>query len=265
MEDISKTIAALKEKAEKAKSTGQKEQVSNRFKCEACKDEGYIFRTQGIYEVAIKCKCKLLEEAKRKMSNSGLGDLLETKKFKNYEANSEYQKEIKEKAIEYTKEFIAGNRNSFAILGQSGIGKTHIMTAVSRQLIDRNIDVKYCIADEIIQKLQACKYDEENYNREFGKIANAGVLFIDDLFKSSIENYYNRESINMNDLREIFKVINYRYNKKLPILLNSEVHFERFAELDQATIGRINEMCNYKYIVSVKPDANKNYRLSRRG
>ncbi|HHY14364.1 MAG TPA: MerR family transcriptional regulator, partial [Thermoanaerobacterales bacterium] len=95
-------------------------------------------------------------------------------------------------------------------------------------------------------------------------VANAGVLFIDDLFKSSIQNYYQRESIDMNDLREIFKVINYRYNKGLPILLNSEIHFERFKELDQAIIGRINEMCQYKYLVSIKPDINKNYRLTKK-
>ena len=138
------------------------------------------------------------------------------------------------------------------------------MAAVARKLIDENINVKYYIADDIIQILQACKYDEENYNREFSKIANVGVLLIDDLFKTSIENYYNRESINMNDLRELFKIINYRYNKNMPILLNSEIHFERFKELDQATIGRINEMCDYKYLVSIKHDVTKNYRLIKK-
>lgn len=144
-------------------------------------------------------------------------------------------------------------------------GKTHIMTAVSRQLLDAGISVKYYIADEIIQNLQACKYDEENYMIEFNKIVNAEVLYIDDLFKSSITNYYQQENIKIDDLKEIFKVINYRYNKNLPILLNSEIHFERFTLIDQAIIGRINEMCNYKYLVSIKPDSNKNYRLIYKG
>ena len=65
-------------------------------------------------------------------------------------------------------------------------------------------------------------------------------------------------------MRIIFQIINYRYNKKKPILLNSEIHYERFAELDQALIGRINEMCNYEYLLSIKPDSEKNYRLRRR-
>lgn len=232
--------------------------------CKICKDKGYIYKTDGLYEIAIKCKCQVLKDTETRLNKSGLGELLTSKSFDNYKANAPYQVEIKNKASNYVSEYLKGNKYSFAILGQSGIGKTHIMAAVSKKLLDAGISVKYYIADEIIQNLQACKYDEVNYTLEFNKIISADVLYIDDLFKSSITNYYKQENIKVEDLKEIFKVINYRYNKKLPILLNSEIHFERFTEIDQAIIGRINEMCNYEYLVSVKPDINKNYRLSRR-
>ena len=241
-----------------------REQESHHYKCDVCKDKGFIFKEINGYEVASKCECKIREEIISKANRSGLGDLFKTKIFENYEDGEEFQKSIKTKAMDYTKTFLAGERNSFAILGQSGAGKTHIMTAVAGKLIDHNIEVKYYIADEIIQRLEACKYDEENYNKEFSKIANASVLFIDDLFKSSIQEYYKKESINKEDLRIIFQIINYRYNKNKSILLNSEIHYERFAELDQALIGRINEMCNYEYLLSIKPDSEKNYRLRKR-
>lgn len=201
------------------------------------------------------------QEIIEKANKSGLGDLIKNKTLNNYIAKEEYQKEIKSAAISYIEEFLKGNEYSFALLGQSGIGKTHVMSAVSRTLVAKNYAVKYYTADDIIQRLQSCKFDEENYNREFYKIANARVLYIDELFKSSIQFYYNKETINPNDFREIFKIINYRYNKNKPMLLNSEIHFERFGDLDQAMIGRINEMCNKEFIVSVKPDKSKNYRL----
>lgn len=223
----------------------------------------YITNDKG-YLQAKRCKCKLMEDARLRMNNSGLGNLLDTKTIDNFIVNDGFQKGMKDNAIEYVEEFIKGNKYSFAILGQSGIGKTHLLSAVSKILLDNNISVKYYIADEITQTLQACKYDEENYNREFGKIVSADVLYIDDLFKSSVTNYYKEENIKIDDLKEIFKVINFRYNKGLPILLNSEIHFERFTDIDQAIIGRINEMCNYKYLVSIKPDINKNYRLNKR-
>jgi DNA replication protein DnaC len=190
--------------------------------------------------------------------------LLETKSLDNYETTTEYQKHIKEIATKYIEEYKNGNRYSLALLGQSGVGKTHIMSAVSRELLDAGVEVKYHIADDIIQRLQSNKYDEQNYQLEFGKIVKAEILYIDDLFKSSITNYYKQENIKIADLKVIFEIINYRYNKKMPILLNSEIHFERFSDIDQAIIGRINEMCNYKYLVSIKPDINKNYRLIKR-
>lgn len=234
------------------------------YHCNSCKDQGYIFKEINGYEAASKCKCKLKEEILSKSNNSGLGDLFDTRTFDSYISKENYQRVIKEKAMNYTKEFIKGNRSSFAILGQSGIGKTHIMAAVAGVLIDNNIQVKYYIADEIIQRLNACKYDEENYNKEFSSIANSEVLLIDDLFKSSIQTFYGVESINKEDLRVMFQIINYRYNKNKPILLSSEIHYERFGELDQAIIGRINEMCKYEYLISIKPDKDKNYRLNRK-
>lgn len=250
------------EELKKKERTSQNEQAS--YHCNICRDQGYIYKVDGLYEIAIKCKCQTLKEAKQRLEKSGLGDLLETKTLNNYTTLNDYQKYIKETAIKYISEYKDGNKYSLALLGQSGVGKTHIMSAVSRQLLDAGVEVKYYIADDIIQRLQSNKYDEQNYQLEFGKIVKAEVLYIDDLFKSSITNYYKQENVRMDDLKIIFEIINYRYNKKMPILLNSEIHFERFSDIDQAIIGRINEMCNYKYLVSIKPDINKNYRLNKR-
>lgn len=244
------------------KKTLPKEQVLHH--CKFCKDEGMFFKNVDGYEVGVPCNCNLKEEMIKKADNSGLGELVKTKTFENYNVEGKYQDTIKMKAIDYTKEFLKGNRYSFSLLGQSGVGKSHIMTAVASKLLDNNVQVKFYIAQQIVQKLNASKYDTENYVREFSAIANAEVLFIDDLFKTSIKNYYQVESIDSEEFRPIFEIINYRYNKNKPILLNSEIHFERFLDIDQATIGRINEMCNYEHLVSIKPDEKKNYRLRRR-
>lgn len=243
----------------------QKKQESCHFKCDKCKDTGFTTEWQKInnidYLMPTRCKCKEVDEITNNKDRSGLGDLIKSKTLDNYYTKHPYQKGIKDKAQAYLEEFKKGNRYWFALLGQSGIGKTHIMAAVSGQLLKMGHVVKYYTADDIIQKLQSCKFNEEDYNKQFGRIAEVEVLYIDELFKSSIQNFYNKESFNSNDFREIFKIINYRYNKNKPMLINSEIHFERFGELDQAMIGRINEKCKKEFIVSVKPDKSKNYRL----
>lgn len=241
----------------------QKGQESQAYKCDICNDQGFIFTNKKGYEIARKCQCKIKEEMISKHDNSGLAGLFKSKTFDNYIAKDQWQKTIKQKAVNYTAEAIRGSNKSFAILGQSGIGKTHIMIAIAGQLIKKNIEVKYYVADDIIQKLNALKFDEENYNIEFNKIANAKILFVDDLFKSSIKEFYQTETIDTSDLKVMFQLINYRYNKEKPILLSSEIDFKRFQKLDQALLGRINEMCNYEYLTTVAPDPNKNYRLRR--
>lgn len=256
----------MKEQLEKLKNTlkekiSQEEQESYPFECETCQDTGIIITSKDGYEVIDKCKCRIKKEIQQRTDNSGLAGLVNIKTFDNFRTEKPFQKMAKDLALEYTEEFKAGNKMSFVFLGQSGIGKSHLLTAISGELLEHNVNVKHYTADEILQKLHACKYDEDNYNLEFGKIANCGLLFIDDLFKSSVTNYYKQESIKQEDLREMFKLINYRYNKRLPMLVNSEIHFERFMEIDQAIIGRLKEMCDHKYLISVKPDNNKNYRL----
>ena len=231
------------------------------YECSICHDTGIIVTSEDGYEMIEKCKCRIKKEMQQRTDNSGLTDLIKTKTFDSFKTVKPFQKMVKDLALEYVDQFISGNKRSFAFLGQSGIGKSHLLTAISGKLLEQDINVKYYTADDILQKLHACKYDEDNYNLEFRKIANCGLLFVDDLFKSSVTNYYKQESIKQEDLREMFKLINYRYNKKLPMLINSEIHFERFIEIDQAIIGRINEMCEYKYLISVKPDSEKNYRL----
>lgn len=239
----------------------QKEQGSCPFECDICQDKGFVLLNKDGYDYLEKCDCRLKKEIQQRTDSSGLKHLLKTKTLANFKTDSHFQKKAKDLAEEYIKEFLSGERNSFAFLGQSGIGKSHLLTAISAELLNKGVNVKHYIADEIIQKLNACKFDDRAYDAEFNKIADCGLLFIDDLFKSSVTNYYKQESIKQEDLREMFKIINYRYNKKLPMLINSEIYFERFVEIDQAIIGRLKEMCDHKYLLSVKPDKNKNYRF----
>src|SRR5699024_2738492 len=132
MEQIQTELKKIKEKM---KEHQPKMQESSHYKCKKCKDNGFIFTTKNDYEMAKKCECKVREETLNKISNSGLSDLFPVKTFESYKTNKNYQKSIKKQAIDYTKEFLKGNKCSLAILGQSGVGKTHIMTAVAGQLI----------------------------------------------------------------------------------------------------------------------------------
>lgn len=78
--------------------------------------------------------------------------------------------------------------NPLYIYGASGLGKTHLLQAIGRELetTGRNIDVHYCSAiqllNDYVKQFQGTMSDRENSEKRFReKYENAGMLLIDDV------------------------------------------------------------------------------------
>ena len=83
---------------------------------------------------------------------------------------------------------------------------------------------------------------------------------IDDLYKGAVtKNRMGYEVANEADLRAMFEIINYRYLKKLPIIVSSEYTTDRLLSFDEAIGSRIIQMCK-GHIVELKGQE-LNYRL----
>ena len=93
--------------------------------------------------------------------------------------------------------------------------------------------------------------DNEYYKKLISKFQTCEILLIDDLFKGKV----TESEINI-----MFEIINYRYLNHLPMIVNSEYVIERILYFDEAIGSRIYEMCK-DYVVEIKKDRNKNFRL----
>ena len=101
-----------------------------------------------------------------------------------------------------------------------------------------------------ITKIKQSITDEINYNKEMELYKNAQVLLIDDLFKGNVTGA---------DINAMFSIINYRYMKKLPIIVSSEKNINELLAIDEAISSRLIEMSK-GYIVELK-GKHLNYRL----
>jgi DNA replication protein DnaC len=156
--------------------------------------------------------------------------------FKDYDAYNGQLIIAKESAIHYTKQFneIRNDKyNSIALLGQPGSGKTHLGSAISNNLMTQGIPVVYALYTELIPKLKQSYMDFENYNKELGRLKNAAVLFLDDLFKEYSDA----------DIKYVFEVVNHRNTKRLPMIISSEKTMNEILNIDVGTGRRILEMC----------------------
>ncbi len=220
--------------------------------CELCKDTEWIINTGT--NSAKPCKCQEAKRYKRILENCGISEAFLKKNFSNYTPKNAAQREAKETAQAYAKNFetIRNERNnSIAFLKQVGSGKTHLSIAICNTLMEQGTGVRYMQYREVITRLKQNMTDEVYYQNEMHKYKECPVLLIDDLYKGK-----TTES----DINLVYEIINHRYLKGMPIILSCEYDMDKLLEFDEAIGSRIAEMCKGRIIEFIGIELNDRLR-----
>lgn len=230
------------------KSTSGQERFIN---CNKCKDSGYVFLNDN--RTVRECECQIEVKNKVRLQNSGLQEVISKYTFATYEIKEIYQKGLKLKAHEYVKEIGMGEKTWLFIGGQSGVGKTHLCTAICSELMKMKKSLKYIIANKIIMELKSTVMNQVDYFRLMGQLTNVDVLYIDDLYKS--------KNVTDADVKVLFEIINDRYTQNKITIVSSEKTIFDLEQIDEleAITGRIVEKAK-SYVINIKKDVKKNYR-----
>ncbi len=198
-EDIEKMVHGMKEKnsalrktrAELLMAHGYSEDYTKvRYECEKCSDTGY----DGLRF----CECFRRAMIKEAYLSSGLGGMLSSQSFDNfslkYYSNEKGENgrserdtmktilsEAKKYAVSFGEEKDAQCRN-LIFFGGTGLGKTHISTAIAKTVIDKGYSVVYDTSSNILaafenEKFSKVKFDESQTE----KYLMCDLLIIDDL------------------------------------------------------------------------------------
>ena len=236
-------------------------QEEDGYNCPACKNRGDVAELAeyppGCWQMHMRtCRCMDTRASIRRMNASGLGNIIRDCTFAKFEATEPWQKAIKGAAMEYVKE----ETGWFSIGGQSGCGKTHICTAISRELLLGGRTVAYMLWQDDVAKLKAVSLEAEERDRIMNRLKKSEVLYIDDLFKPARDHMGVKQRPTTADVRIAFEIINYRYlDPKLRTIISSEWSQDELLDIDEATGGRIFEKAG-KYGFSIAEDRRRNYR-----
>lgn len=235
-----------------------KEHELDGYVCEKCRNRGYIYYAKGIYVTRADCECWKARQSIRRMQRSGLGNVINKYTFALYNAETEWQKQIKESA----KAFLADDHAKwFFIGGASGAGKSHICTAICRNLLATK-EVHYMMWEEEANELKACKMDAETYQPRMNRLKEVDVLYIDDFFSRHRDGELVKPTDP--DIKLAREIMNHRYVNGKITIISSEWYSMEIFDLDDALGGRIIEMGG-KYCLNVGRGADKNYRLKMGG
>ncbi|MFB0847316.1 ATP-binding protein [Paenibacillus oleatilyticus] len=246
------------------------------YECSLCKDEGgYIqplrdefgeivydeytdesgnVKARKAREGWAFCSCIQTKKIQMLFKSSQITDQMRQKGFKNFDVTSAPQAivDAKDKAIAYYKAFKEirnDRRNSIALVGQPGSGKTHLLMAIANTLLHFGTQVIYF---SWVDGFDDLKDNLDKTKEMIYRLQNAEVLFIDDMFKG-------RKELTDFERRTLFAIINHRYLNHLPILVSSERDTDMMCDLDEAIGSRIHEMCrDYMVVLSGRE---LNYRL----
>lgn len=227
------------------------------YDCPICKNKGVIYTLEDGYECYRRCECMEIRDSIMRLKASGLEKMMEQNRLDNFVCRHPWQENMKNKASD----FLERESDSwFFVGGQPGIGKTHICTALAAGFLRKGQAVRYMLWKDESTKIKALVNDQ-TYERIINPWKECTVLYIDDLFKTTMDEVTHKRKLPSDgDIKLAFEIINYRYNNHLKTIISSEHNIDDMLSFDEALGSRIYERTK-NYCISFSPDQKKNYRL----
>lgn len=212
-----KNEALQKRRAELLVSCGYPADYSDvKYDCEKCGDTGFVDNKM--------CSCMKEALTLAGIENSGFGTLIEEQRFDNfsldyYKKNSSNY-EIMRKNFEflqnYAQSFDSKSSQSILMMGGTGLGKTHLSSAVAREVIEKGNDVFYTGAIDLFSQFEIQRF--KSYNNEPNELIEryfeCDLLIIDDL---------GTEIINQFSVSTLYNLLNDRLSRRKPTIVSTNL------------------------------------------
>lgn len=179
-----------------------------KYECSECLDTGFVKNGEKL------CTCMRRALILAGYETSGIGPLLERQSFDNFSlqyytdpADKKRMEQVLDTVRRYVELFSDEKSQNMLFFGQTGLGKTHLSSAVAKKLIDRGFDVLYETAQNLFGD-----FEDEKFNRAYNtgveerktdRFFSCDLLIIDDL---------GAELSNQFTVSCLYNLINTRYN-----------------------------------------------------
>ena len=180
--------------------------------CEKCADSGYV----GID----MCNCMKTCIAELRLADSDLGRLAAYQSFDSFDLSYYAPGEEREclaRNLRILRGFAEGfsreSTQSFLLVGNTGLGKTHLSTAVGVEVIKRGYDVLYRSVQSVIDDFEEVQF-KGGRSDSIKPYHDCDLLIIDDL---------GAEMSTQFTVSCIYNIINARMNKKKPTVVSTNL------------------------------------------
>lgn len=193
-----------------------------KYDCPDCSDSGYV----GIR----MCDCMKKALTLAGFESSGIGRLIETQTFDNFDPNyHNYNPDAMaamtrnlEAARVFAEKFDPATSRGLAMFGGTGLGKTHLSSAIARRVIERGFDVLYTSAVDLFADFETEQFGNRIPRGELtDKYFDCDLLILDDL---------GAEMTNQFTVSCLYNLLNARLNRHLPMILSTNLDQKSFMQ-----------------------------------
>ena len=193
-----------------------------KYECEECGDTGTVEYSM--------CRCMRRRLVEAGIESSGMSDLIKRQNFSNFTLDYYNQSPEMHKRManiyhflkNYAELFDVTRSGNLALFGGTGLGKTHLSSAVAGAVIEKGNDVYYISAMNLFADFEEKRFGSSSSYESTGEIDQyftCDLLIIDDL---------GSELINQFTVSCLYNVINSRLNHKKPTIISSNLTQDEF-------------------------------------
>lgn len=186
-----------------------------KYGCPLCSDTGYI----GVR----MCACMRKELTLLGYESSGLGHLMETQTFDTFSLryyappHLERMRYNLQELKAFADTFGDVSPKSWLLFGATGLGKTHLSTAVAKTVLDRGYDVVYETSQNFFSDFEAERFHSSQDHASTNRYFACDLLILDDL---------GTEMTNQFTVSCLYNILNTRINQKKATIISTNLSQE---------------------------------------
>ncbi len=190
--------------------------------CPRCEGSGWIFKTVDGTEAVTRCACDDETRSERFASRSGIPPLYANASTENYSlpkdnpiAHSAMQK-VMLNVRSYAREFPVVEKPGLLLIGETGVGKTHLAVAALNALIQRGFEGVFFDYQTLLDRIRS-GYDRSSgsMDKEAFRLAlDCEILLLDDLGAHRVTDWVEDT---------VASIITHRCNHRKPVIVTTNL------------------------------------------